>query len=264
MLQNDVHQEKSSAIEKAVDILKIFVPHNQPMGTIEISKKLGLHKATCSRILLTLVRKEFLSQDGDTRKFKLGRKALVIGRAALDSLNTALVQVSKPFLEKLSTQVNETVLLQKMLGTRSVVLYVAQENRAVRMMHSVGESVPLRVSVAGRAMLAFFPGECIRMVMDVSARAADSVESIVYDEQLQREFEDVRRRGYALGTEEAGSGVTNLAVPVYNALNEVVAAVVVSGPTRRIGTEADQELIAAVKNTAQSISGALQLQAVDG
>jgi len=88
--------QKPNAIEKALDILMTFVPHNEPMGTAEISKKLGLHNATASRTLLLLTKRKFLRQDPHTKKFRLSRSALDLGLAVTHSLTTDLVNIAKP------------------------------------------------------------------------------------------------------------------------------------------------------------------------
>jgi IclR family KDG regulon transcriptional repressor len=72
--------ENNTAIDKALTILLAFIPENQEMGTLEISKRLGLNNATASRILLTLAKRRFLQQNPKTRTFKLGQSALLIGR----------------------------------------------------------------------------------------------------------------------------------------------------------------------------------------
>ena len=87
------NEQRPNAIEKALDILTAFTPYNEEMGTAEISTKLGLHKATASRILLTLTRRGFLRQDSHTKQFRLSRAALDLGLAVTHSLTTDLVKV---------------------------------------------------------------------------------------------------------------------------------------------------------------------------
>jgi DNA-binding IclR family transcriptional regulator len=71
--------DKSNAIEKALQILLAFNPHNPELGTSEISEKLGFHKATTSRILLTLAEYDFLRQDPNTKKFNFGPSHSQVG-----------------------------------------------------------------------------------------------------------------------------------------------------------------------------------------
>jgi IclR family KDG regulon transcriptional repressor len=118
--------EKNTAIDKALNILMSFVPENQEMGTLEISKRLGLNKATASRILLTLTRKKFLQQDPKTRTFKLGRSALLIGRVVIDYLNNRFVQIMKPHMNRLRSSVNTSVVLEQLVNERSIIMSVSE------------------------------------------------------------------------------------------------------------------------------------------
>ena len=66
------------SVQKALQILLAFVPHNQEMGTMEVSTLLGIHKSTVSRLLNVLCHYNFLQQDAKTRKFMLGLSAAKI------------------------------------------------------------------------------------------------------------------------------------------------------------------------------------------
>ena len=88
---------KINSIEKALRILTAFMPSNEAMGTIEISQKLGFHKATVSRILLILTQFGFLQRDKQTKKFRLGHAVINLGLAVTQSINNNLVQIAKPY-----------------------------------------------------------------------------------------------------------------------------------------------------------------------
>ena len=66
-----LNPNKHNAIEKALAILGLFAFENKEMGTIEISKLLGYHKATTSRTLILLAEYGFLEQNEKTKKYKL-------------------------------------------------------------------------------------------------------------------------------------------------------------------------------------------------
>lgn len=230
-------EEKNCAVGKAADILKVFIPANKEMGTIEISRRLGIHKATASRILLTLVREDFLRQDPQTKKFKLGRNALLIGRSAIDSLNTELVNISKKHLDELADHLKETVLLKKVIGKKSIILYVAREKRAVRIIRSIGERMPVQMSSGGRAILAFSKDPVHRNL----------------SESMKGELRKIREKGYALNNEEGALGITSIGVPVFNTDGVPVAAVVVTGPGGRMQVAANADIVQKIKQTARRI-----------
>ncbi len=243
---SEYSDEKNCAIGKAADILKIFIPNNREMGTLEIARRLGLHKATASRILLTLVREDFLRQEPDTKKFKLGRKALIIGRSAIDSLNTGLVSLSQKYIDQLADELKETVLLKKVMEGKSIILYVAREKRAVRLIRSIGERMPILLSSGGRAILAFSKEKNIRM-----------------SEKMKQEMKKIRRDGYALNNEEGSLGITSIGVPVFNKKGKPVAAVVVTGPGGRLRVGANADIVEKIKETARMIGGEMTAKEIE-
>ena len=57
----------ANAIEKALSILVVLVRHDRPLGTVQISRITGFHKATTSRILSTLERFGLVVQNDRSR-----------------------------------------------------------------------------------------------------------------------------------------------------------------------------------------------------
>ena len=150
---------KKSSIDKALIILTSFVPYNQEMGTIEISHKLGFHKATASRILQNLVKRGFLIQNTETKKFMLGPSVINLSRAVSLSLKSNLVHIAKPFVDDLRDRLKETVIFEVLSGETTFMAYVAEGPRLVSLAGSIGDRVPLHASAGAKALLAFSPEE---------------------------------------------------------------------------------------------------------
>ena len=137
---------KINSIDKTLMILSSFAPHNQEYGTVEISHRLGFHKATVSRILLTLTRHGFLAQNALTRKFTLGPSVMTLSRALRQSLKTNMVQVAKPFVDELRDTLKETVILEVFGGKRTFMAYIAEGPRLVRLAGTIGDTLPIHAS----------------------------------------------------------------------------------------------------------------------
>jgi len=124
---------KINSIDKALMILTSFVPYNQEMGTMEISQKLGFHKATASRILQNLVKRRFLIQNPQTKKFILGPSVIDLARSVNLSLKTNLVHIAKPFVDDLRDRLKETVIFEVLSGETTFMAYIAEGPRLVRL-----------------------------------------------------------------------------------------------------------------------------------
>src|SRR5262245_56449728 len=85
------------AVSGAIQILDRFLMSDQPRGITELSRELGLSKATAFRIVHTLADAEVLECDPTHGKYRLGRKLLQLGSAVLARLDVA--DVAMPHLE---------------------------------------------------------------------------------------------------------------------------------------------------------------------
>jgi len=256
---------KPNSIEKALEILMAFTPYNQDLGTGEISQKLGLHKATASRILRTLADKGFLQQDPETKKFTLGPSASDIGRAYNSRLGTNLVLLAKPHIEDLRNTLGETVVLEVLSGTGTVMAYVAEGPQRVRIAGTVGDRLPVHAAAGAKAILAFSSeDEAERLIADELPQLTPN--TITSSKAYKRGLVEIRRRGYSLDEEEIDIGISAVGAPIFNYDGQAIAAVVVAGPAQRIQGKDDCQVVMAVKRTAAEISERLNYKGgiVDG
>jgi DNA-binding IclR family transcriptional regulator len=252
--------EKDTAIEKALNILMAFVPENQEMGTVEISRMLGLNKATASRILLTLAKKRFLQQDSKTKTFKLGQSALLLGRTVIDSLNSRFVQIVKPHMDQLRSTINTSILLEQMINDKSIVMAVSEGQQRIRLAGNVGESVPVHAAVGAKAILAFSdPGTAEKIIGQNEVFERFTPKTITSKDELMKNLKEAKRNGYSLDDEETDMGIKAIGMPIFDYRNIAVAGLAVVFPAHRIGKKIDPELLSEIKNTVDGISAELSL-----
>ncbi len=250
--------DKNTAIEKALNILMAFIPDNQEMGTLEISKKLGLNNATASRILLTLAKRRFLQQDTKTKTFKLGQSALLLGRTVIDSLNNQFVQIAKPHMDRLRSTVNTSIVLEQMIKDKSIVMAVSEGQQRIRLAGNVGENIPIHAAVGAKAMLAFSDPEITEKIIshiDVFERFTPN--TITSKEKLLQNLSEAKRNGYSLDDEETDIGIKAIGMPIFDHKNIPIAGIAVVFPAHRIGKIIDQEILSEIQNTADRISAEL-------
>lgn len=247
---------KVNSIDKALTILTCFVPYNQEMGTVEIGQKLGYHKATVSRILQTLTRHGFLSQDSKTRKFTLGPSVMDLSRAVNQSLRTNLVHIAKPFIDHLRDRLKETVILEVLSGGSTFMAYIAEGPQLVRLAGSLGDRLPIHAAAGAKAILAFSTPEVRKALLDTKLHAFTK-QTITDPARLRAQLRAIREQGFALDREEIDEGTSAVGAPVFNHEEVPVAAVVVAGPSQRIEGRGDSVMISELKQTAAKISAQL-------
>jgi DNA-binding IclR family transcriptional regulator len=248
--------KKNNSIDKALTILSAFAPYNNEMGTIEISRKLGFHKATVSRILLNLTRHGFLHQNPKTKKFILGPTILTLAGTVRQSLNNNMLHIAKPFVDDLRDKIKETVILEVISGENTIIVYIAEGPRPIRIAGTVGDILPAHVAAGAKAILAFSSPNVWKRFFN--AKLPSFTENTITDPKvLHEQFEDIRRQGFAFDKEEHDIGINAIGAPIFNNEEKPVASIVVAGPSQRITWESDSTYVSKVKETAAKISAQL-------
>ena len=254
----DKNKERPNAIEKSLDILMAFVPDNPELGTMEISKQMGLHKATASRILLTLARRGFLKQNPKNKKFRLGKSSLLIGKAVVSSIQNGLVKIAKPYVDELCNDINETIMIEKVIGTTTTLLYVVEGRQRHRITANVGDCLPVYATAGAKAILAFSDPEVTAQILsDIDRFSPVTSNTLTNPQILLNQLETIRRQGVAFDNEEFEIGINAVALPIFNFENKPEAALVVVGPTHRISLTPNTPIIRKAQKAAANISAAL-------
>jgi len=241
------------SLERALTLLLAFESQNREMGTIELSEFSGLHKSTVSRLLKVLTAYEFLQQNPSTKKYFLGSTIIRLSRSLNQSLKTNLVQIAKPYVDRLRYQLKETVILEILAGENMVLAYIAEGPRIVRLAGDVGDRVAFHAAAGAKAFLAFCAPELRNKLLGTRLRRLTK-NTITDLEKMQSHMEEIRRKGYAIDNEELDEGTMAVAAPIFNYDKKPIAAVVVAGPPQRIGGDHSKSIIAALKKTAKDIS----------
>ena len=240
-----------------MEILLAFTPYNQELGTVEISKKLGFHKATVSRILLILYKYDFLQQNPQTKKFMLGPSITNLGWASNHFLNTNLVHIAKPYIDELRNILKETIVLEALAGKTTIMAYIAEGPQRVRIAGTIGDRIPIHAAAGAKAILAFSPPEVRDSFINDGAMPRYTPNTITDPEIFQRQLEDIRRQGFSFDNEEIDIGINAVGAPIFNYEEKPVAAVVVAGPSPRVTWDSDSPIVARLKETAAQISAQL-------
>jgi DNA-binding IclR family transcriptional regulator len=242
-----------SSTEKALKILLAFSPHNNEMGTLEISKKLGIHKSTVSRLLHLLTANDFLYQNPVSKKYMLGRAIAEMGNVVIKSLNTAIVGIAQPHLNELSNLVGESVALEVLSGTTVLLSGHVEGKSHIRFSFQPGEQVPINVAAGAKAILAY----CEEPFVDLCIKKKFhrfTANTIVSKKRFKQVLEEVKMTGIAHDNGERYEDSHAIGTPIFNHEGTPVAAVVVAGPAFRMTPKFQAELIAPLKKTAAEIS----------
>jgi IclR family acetate operon transcriptional repressor len=218
------------SVSRALAILEELADSGE-LGVTELGRRLGVHKATASRLLSTLADHGVVQRDPATDKFRLGIGVIRLAGSALSGID--LVQQARPVLEELAERTRETVNLAVLDGDRVVHIDQIAGTRSVVSVSWVGRRTPYHCTSNGKVLLAYLPDEERERLL-ASQLERRTPNTVVDAGRLREQLVGVRARGYAQTIEELEEGLNAVAAPVRRAGGEVAAAVSVAGPAFRM------------------------------
>lgn len=241
------------SLERALTLLNVLSEYPDGIQITRLSEQVGLSKSTTHRLLSTLLHMNYVVKDEETEKYKLGFQLIYLSRNILNSID--VIQIAKPFLEKLSQDVNETIHL--CMDDKGEVMYIdkIESNQTIRMFSRIGSRAPMYCTGVGKVLLSGMTEEAYQKTvsgMDFVARTPKTITSL---EALAHEVATVKKQGYALDNIENEEGIRCIAAPIYDYQGKIIASFSISGPSNRITMERVQdELVRKIRETALNIS----------
>ncbi|MBC8590167.1 IclR family transcriptional regulator [Wansuia hejianensis] len=240
------------SVDRALSILELVSEYTEGLGITEISEKVNLHKSTVHRLLGTLIYKGFIVQDSMTNKYKISLKLYELGAKLVEDLD--ILQVSKPYTEKLMKELNEVVHLVIRDNNHIVYIDKVEADNTIRMASNIGRRSPLYCTSVGKAILAFMDGDQVEKIWENSNIQKLTKNTITDYKMFEKELQTIREKGYAIDDEENEIGVRCIGAPVFNHNKEVEGAISISGPAIRVTKDKVEKIAEMVKKYADLIS----------
>jgi DNA-binding IclR family transcriptional regulator len=227
-------------------------PGPQTLGSL--SRELGLTKARTYRILETLRKRGYVTQDPFSRRYAFGPACARLALAARASVN--LAASCSEALRWLWRTTEETVYLAVYEGAHAVVVDKLDSPRPVLAASSLGRIIPLHAVSGGKVLLASRSDDEIERLLEGS-HTVFTDQTLNGQQQLRNEIRRIRAQGYAINREGWRDGVSGVAALVRWGLEGApVAAIAVCLPEIRFG-ESFQHLRRSVIKAAAMASEAL-------
>ncbi|MCL4421729.1 MAG: IclR family transcriptional regulator [Actinobacteria bacterium] len=243
----------TQAVDRALAVLDCLVQAQGALGVSAIARQVGLSVSTAHRLLGALMAGGYVSQDGLSGQYYLGRAAIVLGQSAqrYRGLDLALA-----VLEHLGQETGESVNLGVRDGMVALVVLRVESSQALRFDQPVGSKVVLHASSMGKALLAFSQ-DMGQEVKALGSLAQITPHTITDAALLRKELEATRDRGYSVDNEESMLGVRCVGAPVLDRSGRARAAVTIQAPAVRVSPERRLELAKLVMESASQIARVL-------
>lgn len=216
-----------------------FLRKRNGAGVSEIADHLEKPTSTIHDHLRTLETEEYLIKDDS--EYRIGARFLELGEQARSRMK--VYHLARPEVDELATKTgNHSNIMIEEHG-RGVFLYKAKGENAVRLDTHAGMRVYLQTTALGKSILAFRPLEEVETILDRHGLPQITENSITSRDQLLKELDQIRERGYAIDDEERVQGMRCVAAPITTSEGKAVAAISVSGPKSRLQGEYLEETL---------------------
>lgn len=235
-----------------MQILECFTPQKPELLFADMVEDLDLHKSTLYRLLEAMRSHGLVEQDRETGKYHLGVKLFELGMLAVGRLEISKCAI--PALEKLVELTGETAHL--CIFENPDVVYVAkvESKQDLRMPSYVGRRNPAYCTGVGKAILAELPPEELDAYLSETRLQSFTKKTIIIPEELKKQLQEVRFRGYSFDDEEINEGLRCIGSAIRDYTGKTIAAVSIAGPSMRITKSRIPELAESVVEAANSIS----------
>jgi sugar lactone lactonase YvrE/DNA-binding IclR family transcriptional regulator len=241
------------ALTRGIQILDVVAASAHPPRFTELLEATGVPKGTLHRLLQALVDERLLKHDARDQTYQLASRLFEWAHKVWDAFD--LRGAAEPELQRLRDMTDETVRLGILDG--SSVLYIDQRDVAqpLRLNNGVGSRAAPHASGLGKAILAHLPLAKRRALMADLALERMTANTIVDPEELIRQLDLIKARGYAVSIDEQNTGISSVAAPILDHMNQPIGAIGIIGPSFRLPPDRLHALGRDVIEAARRISG---------
>ena len=248
------------SVDRALQILE-FLTEEPMLGTSDIARRLGVHRSTASRLLSTLEGRNVVEQIADRGAYRLGLGLLRMAYPV--STRFDLARDSQVICDALAEATQETTNVAILDDGYAVTITQSAGQRMVGVAGQyVGQRVPLHATSTGKLLLAYAPEEVWAHVSTQPLEEFTDGTQLDLD-GLAQELEAVRQHGWSAAVGEWEEGINALAVPVWDATGQLVAAVSVTAPDFRMPESRFDEFLHHAQKAARDLETRLGFSRVD-
>jgi DNA-binding IclR family transcriptional regulator len=242
-------------LENAMEVLRLYAHDRLELRVTDVAELMQRPVSSASRLLRAMQAAGFLERDPASGRYRLSLELVVLGELAQQS--SSLQRLARPHLEALTACTGETANLVVLDGGEGVNADGVQSRQSVGHIGVIGRRLPLHATAAGKALIAWMDPAAREALPGWGAFTRFTDQTLTTVAAFEAALQEVRRRGWASAEGEMERDLAAVAAPIRNHADEVVGALVVSGPIFRLS---GRRLVAAgmqVGKAAHGLSGTL-------
>jgi DNA-binding IclR family transcriptional regulator len=249
----------TQSIYRAVTMLREIASHGtRGVRLVDLAKVLDLESPTAHRIVKGLMAQGMVSQDPQTKLYRLGHVVYELGLAAAPHFQ--LKELCHATLDRIRQKTGDSVFLMVRSGMDAVCLDHLEGSYPIQTRAlDIGGRRPLGVGAGSLALLLEFPeAECEQIIERSKDRY--SAYGNASAERIRAAIRKSRQLGYALNADDVLEGVTAIAYPLHIGAGQPFAAISVTAVGFRMRDERRAEIAALLHKEIRQLEKRLAAQ----
>jgi IclR family transcriptional regulator, acetate operon repressor len=216
LVANDKSQVQ--VIARAATILRALEEENKGLSLGQIAQRVNLARSTVQRIVAALECEKLVIAATPNGRVRLGPAILRLAA----SVRSDFLALARPYLERLSEELHETVDLAMIKKDHLVFIDQVIGSQRLRAVSAVGETFPLYCTANGKAYLAQLSEAGVEKLIGrtYEPRTPHTISKL---EALLKELAEARRSGVAFDREEHTLGICAVGVALHDPLGNPIA-----------------------------------------
>jgi len=208
-------------------LLALFeTPDTYELAVNEIARLLAMHPSKISRMLQTLAAEGLMERDCRTGRYRVGMRLLFLGLNCLQS--HPLRRIVLPHLEEIARELGLFVSWAVFSQYKVLVIdrFQVEKLPPIRLF---GVDLPLHCTAYGKLFVAFLPLSEQEQLLRGLELTRFTDKTVANLEDLKSELAKIKSQGYALDEGESCEELLTIAVPIFDSLSNVAAAITAAG-----------------------------------
>ncbi len=233
-------------LHRAMDILEIVSAHPSGYTAIQLAQQLRLNRATCTNIIRTLMKRDYLLKIHGSRNYILGPRAFGLSRRRY-FLNDMVV-LAKDRIDQLSREQGHPAVLTAMCQYRCYSIYNARPELGMPADEEALYVSDISLKASGRLLYAFMTPDKRKIFFEENPESSKGWRKL---KGIRAELARIRQSCFAVV--ENDHRLTGLAVPLFSG-DCVVAALGMYMPRSECPKTKQKAFITAMRKMAEAIT----------
>ncbi|MEB8338323.1 IclR family transcriptional regulator [Streptomyces endophyticus] len=237
---------------RALDLLFAFTEQRPVASVRQLAEDLQIPVPTAHRYV-ALLKDMGLVEERERGQYHLTMRVAALGRAARRA--TPLVHIAEPYMRELSEQIEESVLLVRMVHGLPVCIHRVESLRPFRLSFETGQNMPPLRGASVRLLIGGLPADERERYVD-RALATGTPPPVHGRDTFLADIERAVQQGWDISQEEIDQGIWAASAPVKEG-PITRAALSAPCPAFRLDESKREAVLGQVREAAERISQAL-------